>query len=87
MDRKIALAIAMLAVTLLTLPTFGKDEKHTNSKPRLEPAEQPGIQVRVQPRAFAIGGALNSPSGWTRFPSRYVGFRHSETLKWPRNSN
>jgi len=59
MDRKIVLA--MLAIALLTLPTFGKDEKHTNPKPRLEPAIQPGIQVRVQPRAVAIGGALNSP--------------------------
>jgi len=61
MDRKIALAIAMLAITLLALPTFGKDEKKTNRKPELQPAKQRGIQVRVQPGVFAIGGALNSP--------------------------
>ncbi len=64
MDRKIVLA--MLAIALLTLPTFGKDEKHTSPKPGLEPAIQAGIQVRVQPRAVAIRGALNSPINLVR---------------------
>ena len=66
MARQTLLITTVFAIALMTLPALGKDDKDTNPKPKPQPAKQPEIQLRVQPGAFVIRGALNNPLNLVR---------------------